>query len=79
MALGPKDLELTSEETLEVNQIEAEIDRALMLSFGLNNKQYEVHVGQITSQRVTTELIRRYRATGWSNVTRHHGTLIFSK
>ena len=70
MALGPEDLGLTETEIHEVDKLEPLIDADLLAQY-TNYETVYVRVDPM-SKRIQNELVRRYKAVGWSEVSFTH-------
>lgn len=66
MALGPEDLFLTQTEIHEVDQSEKVIDKNLFLHY-VDGETVCISIEPV-SKRIENEIIRRYKAAGWSQV-----------
>ncbi len=70
MALSPQDLVLTADELDKAKQLEDVLDTALKRDFVPGTAISEMEILFKASERVAAEVIRRYKAAGWSHVER---------
>lgn len=67
MALAPKDLILSPAELAEADRLEGQMDKYLKEHY-VPGQKISIFIGRRESKRVVNEVIRRYKAVGWTEI-----------